>query len=467
MQRASFNNYIPILLLVDFKSFLIKAFATIAPGEKLLDNWHIDLIIACLQEIEKENILRLVINIPPRSLKSSIISVCWPAWLLGHWPHYKIIVASHSREISYKLAGQTRLIMGAAWYKEIFPHTNILPGHDTKVKFITDKQGFRLATSVGSQITGEGADVLIMDDPQTPSQANSPNLRKKVNEWFAGTFASRLNNKKRGVILLVSQRLHAKDLSDFLLSKADLWQQVKIPAQAERDYNYQVGSFSYDYQEGCLMLPAREGIAELERIKLELGANAFNAQYQQNPNNDQNSLVKESWLQYYDKLPAEAIGCVQSWDCGVKIGAHNDYSVCTTWLIHENCYYLVNVLRARLEYPNLKESVIGNYKQYNCVAVLIEDKASGQALLQDIKRMPINAIPILPKGNKTNRFLRVIGVFAAEKVMLPRNAPWLAVLIDELLSFPNSVHDDQVDSIGQFLNWFEGNGITTPRLKVL
>jgi predicted phage terminase large subunit-like protein len=467
MIKEKARNYFPILLSLDFKSFLIKAFSTIAPGEKLLDNWHIDLLIACLQEIERENILRLVINIPPRSLKSSIISVCWPAWLLGHRPHYKIIVATHSREISFKLAGQTRLIMGSAWYKEIFPNTSILSGYDTKAKFITNKQGFRLATSVGSQITGEGADILIMDDPQTPSQANSPKLRKKVNEWFANTFASRLNNKKRGVILLVSQRLHTKDLSDFLLSKSALWQQVKIPAQAEIDYNYQIGSFSYSYKEGCVMLPAREGIAELERIKLELGASAFNSQYQQNPANDQSSLIKSSWLQYYDKLPAEVAGYVQSWDCGVKVGVRNDYSVCTTWLIYEDCYYLVDLLRVRLEYPDLKETVVANYRRYNCIAVLIEDKASGQALLQDIKKMPINAIPILPKENKTDRLLRVVGFFAAKKVLFPQNSSWLTLLIDELLSFPNSLHDDQVDSISQFLNWFEGSSFIPPRLKVL
>ncbi len=456
----------PHLFGNDFKCFLLKVFATIAPQEEFHDSWHINLLIAYLRAIEEGKILRLVINVPPRSLKSTIISVTWPVWLLAHKPHTKIIVASHSQGLSLKHARQSRLIMSAPWYKQAFPQVQIAKGDDTKSKFITTQQGFRLATSVGSQLTGEGADILLMDDPQTPAQAASPKLRQKTNDWFAQTFASRLNDKKRGAILLVSQRLHAHDLSHYLLSKPGLWQQLKIPAQSDEAHHYKIGSFAYHRQVGELLHPAREGASELARARLELGADAFNAQYQQNPTNSQLAMIKPQWLKRYKSLPADGI-FYQSWDCGIKVGEQHDYSVCTTWQVAAGQYFLVDLVQARYEYPHLKQHSIALYQRYACQAVLVEDKASGQALLQELKHCHINAIAIMPKGSKITRLLRTASCFEAGKVYFPEHAIWLAALEEELFGFPNSPHDDQVDSVSQFLLWISNHRRLQPGMQRL
>jgi predicted phage terminase large subunit-like protein len=441
------------VIKTNFKFFLQKAFYSLHPNVRFSHNWHIDLIAEYLTALENRQITRLIINIPPRYLKSFCISVAWPAWLLGRDPSRKIMVASHSMALAKKFSQDSKLIMTENWYQNIF-QTQLSSKQNTKEKFCTTNHGFRMACSVGSNITGEGGDYLIVDDPITPLQALSEKKRETVNDWFSNTFSTRLNDKKNGVIILVMQRLHPWDLSGYLFKK-DNWEVLKIPAVSEVAQKIRFNNFHYIRKKGELLCEAREGRKEIANIKKELGTYAFSAQYQQEPIDIQNGLIKRKWFMRYTKLP-DFIAVYQSWDTAIKIGVKNDYSVCTTWGVTNTGYHLLDVFRERLAYPDLKQMVVEKYNQYKPTGVIIEDKASGQQLIQDINndnRMPI--IKFLPKKQKLIRFLLMTTIIEAGKIHLPLDAAWLSDFESEVFSLPNSTHDDQADSMAQFLMWHQ------------
>lgn len=197
------------MLRTDLPSFIGKVLQTVDPGAPYLPNWHIDLIAEYLEAAGRGSISRLIINMPPRALKSVCVSVAWPAWLLGHDPRSRIIAASYAATLAVKHSLDCRLVMESEWYRALFPGTQLAHDQNEKHKFMTTQRGFRFATSVGGSVTGEGGNFLIMDDPLSPMQALGEHGRAHVAAWFDHTFATRLNDKKKGVIVLVMQRLHA------------------------------------------------------------------------------------------------------------------------------------------------------------------------------------------------------------------------------------------------------------------
>lgn len=219
------------LLGTHLPAFIQKCFHTVNPGTPYLHNWHIDLIAAYLRACERGDIQRLIINIPPRYLKSLCVSVAWPAWLLGHDPSRRIIVSSYAQSLSLKHSLDCRLVMQSEWYRQVFQQTLLASDQNEKGKFLTTRRGMRLATSVGGSVTGEGGNFLILDDPHNPAHIHSDLLRQDTIDWFEQVFTSRLDDKKRGVIILMMQRLHEEDLSGHLLKKSG-WEHLCIPAIA-------------------------------------------------------------------------------------------------------------------------------------------------------------------------------------------------------------------------------------------
>ncbi len=445
--------YYDRLLKADFATFIGKVLESTDPSVTFLPNWHIELIAEYLEAARRGKIKRLIINLPPRYLKSICVSVAWPAWLLGHDPTARIITASYAASLSIKHSLDTRLIISAPWYKRIFPRVKLAHDQNEKHKFATTQQGFRMASSVGASVIGEGGNFLIIDDPISPAQALSENFRDNVNSWFDHTFSTRLNNKKSGVIVLVMQRLHAQDLSGYLLAKGG-WEHLSLPAIAERSKKYSFGSVTKIRKAGELLHPERENLQLIERAKIDLGSSAFAAQYQQNPLPEEGGMIKKNWLVRYDILPPAGEKTVQSWDTAIKSGAQNDASVCLTFCEYEGRSYLRDVRVMRLEYPDLKKIFYELAEEYKPGAILLEDKASGQQLLQDIKReshLPL--IAVRPKADKISRFAAISAMIEAGKLALPRHAPWLSDFEAELLAFPGGVHDDQVDALTQYLDW--------------
>ena len=438
----------------NYGQFLEACFATLNPATVYCPNWHIELIGEYLEACRQGEITRLIINMPPRALKSICVSVAWPAFLLGQNPSERIMTASYSSGLSVKHALDCRRVMQSQWYGDVFPDTMLARDQNEKHKFATTAFGHRIATSVGGTATGEGGNFLIMDDPQNPLQVMSDVQRTQASQWFDHTFATRLDDKRKGVIIVVMQRLHEADLSGHLLKKGG-WEHLVLPAVAERTRIYDFGQVHKTQKRGELLHVAREDKRQIEMIRRELGSFAFAAQYQQNPLPLDTGMVKRHWFLRYDAPPETWDRVVQSWDTAIKTGVANDCSVCITFAEKEGRHYVLDVGVMREEYPQLKRMVLRYAKQWNADAVLIEDKASGQSLLQDLRKdkaaPPL--IATLPKQDKVTRFAAVSAMIEAGQVVLPQNAVWLAELEHELLAFPQGRHDDQVDALSQYLAW--------------
>ncbi|WP_341764243.1 phage terminase large subunit [Candidatus Tisiphia endosymbiont of Beris chalybata] len=447
------------ILRSDFNSFISKVFSTINPGSQYQANWHIELIAEYLRAVQKGEIKRLIINVPPRSLKSVSIGVAWPAWILGHNPSRRIMSASYSQILSEKHSLDCRFIMTSKWYQQLFPKTILSKTHNTKSKFLTTANGFRFATSVGGSATGEGGDILIIDDPHNPSQINSVKMRRRVIEWFEQTFATRLNDKNTGVIVLVMQRLHTEDLTGYLLDNSNSWSHLKIPAMATQDQIFTINNFAHHYVKGNSLHSFRDHSHYLIQLEKEIGVHNYAAQYLQEPITNNCMLLKMQDINFYEIIPERFDYLVQSWDTAIKISENADYSVCTSWGIIDKKYYLLSMLRAKLTYPQLKEQVIKLSAKYRPKTILIEDKASGQQLIQDLKfEGLVHIAPIKPKFDKITRFASSSTLFQTA-AYLPKQSAFNSILLNELLSFPYSKNDDIVDSISQFLNFMKEQSV--------
>lgn len=465
MPRPTDREAFDALLRTRLAAFTRKAFATVDPGASYKHNWHVDLIAEYLEACTRREVKRLVINVPPRYLKSISVTVAWPAWLLGKNPSERIVAASYSEMLSLKHSVDCRLVMQSDWYGRAFPGVRFTGDQNEKHKFVTTARGQRFATSVSGGTTGEGGDFLIVDDPHNPRQALSDAQRQDGLTWFDQTFSNRLNDKENGVIVVVMQRLHANDLSGHLLAKGG-WEHLCIPAVAETRTAIDFGRVRLVREAGDVLHPARESAAAIERQKIEMGSYAFAGQYQQRPAPAEGGIFKAHWFARYAAPQESYQRVVQSWDTANKASQLNDPSCCTTWGVREGGYDLLQVLVRRLEYPDLKALVARQAEAFGPDAILIEDKASGQQLLQDLRRetrLPL--IGILPTADKITRASGVSALVEAGKVALPTHAAWLTDYEAELMTFPNAPHADQVDSTTQFLNWERGRaGRPQPRV---
>ncbi len=444
------------LLRTDLSTFIHRTFKTVAPGEKYFPNWHINAIAYHLQQCLKGDIKRLVITLPPRSLKSIITSVALPAYALGKDPTSQIVCASYSQTLASKHARDHLAIMDADWYQRCFPRTRLHPKKHSESEFMTTQQGMRFSTSVGGTLTGRGGNIIIIDDPLKADEAISENSRLNCIDWYRNTLSSRLNNKNEDVMILIMQRLHEEDLAGYVLEHEG-WTHLNIPAIAEERQVIRIAdNLVHVRHEGDVLHAERDSTDILNKLKCSLGSYAFGAQYQQRPVPVEGGIVKWAWFSCYDTKPKkeEDDHIVQSWDTASKAEQHNDYSVCTTWLIRKNQYYLLNVFRARLEYPALLRKIKHMAKFRSAGRIIIEDKGAGTSLIQDLKEnSDLNIIKFDPKDDKETRLFTVTNVIEAGRVWLPKDAPWLDIFRHEIMMFPKGKHDDQVDSLSQFLQW--------------
>ena len=361
-------------------------------------------------------------------------------------------MASYSSAIALKHSMDARALVQSQWYRDLFPAVRLAEDQNQKSKFMTTTRGFRMSTSVGGTLTGEGGEFMIIDDPHSALQVSSAVYRKRAFNWFQNTFMTRQDDLNKGCYVVVMQRLHADDLTARLLAKKG-WEHLVIPAIETMPRTCHFGNFTYVRTENELLNPARDSAEAFERLKIDIGSHQFATQYQQQPILAQGHYIHPEWFHYLAQAPQEGMR-VQSWDTAIKAGDSHDFSVGLTWRITEKYYVLEDMVHAALEYPALKKKILDTAEKYQPEIILIEDKASGQSLIQELKaltRLPIVAIQ--PKGDKTQRLLRILGLFEAGKVQFLQGALWLADVERELLSFPEAPHDDIVDAITQFLNW--------------
>jgi predicted phage terminase large subunit-like protein len=322
---------------------------------------------------------------------------------------------------------------------------------DSKAKdeWRTSSGGVVYATGSDGTITGYGAGKLrpgfggcvLIDDPHKAGEAESELRRSNVINWFQTTIESRLNSPDTPIIV-VMQRLHEEDLSGWLLAgnNGEQWEHLAIPIMDEDDKP---------------LWPSKHSFDTLERMR-QASPYVFAGQYMQSPAPRDGGMIKRDWLAHnrFIMPPATPLRIVQSWDTAFKSADINDPSVCTTWAETPAGYYLLDVFVVRGDYPTVKRCIINKYEQLKPSTVLIEDKASGQSLIQDLRtstRIPI--IAISPVADKISRMYTASAAFESGRVFLPEVADWLMAYEAELFVFPKSKHDDQVDSTSQFINW--------------
>ena len=443
----------------DLYSFVQASFPIVSGGNRFLHNWHIEAIAHELTAVIRGHTRRLIITVPPRSLKSICASVCLPAFVLGHDPSQRIICVSYSEALARKHANDCRALMRSDLYRRIFPATCISPAKDTESEVMTTARGSRLATSVGGTLTGRGGSLLIIDDPLKPQDAQSESARESVKQWYSNTLLSRLDHKMEGAIIVVMQRLHPDDLVGHLLEQEG-WRHLNLPAIGEEKTTVTLGAARrYRRQIGEVLHPERESQAALDELKVAMGSMEFAAQYQQSPVPVGGNLIKWSWFRFYQQSPPPQAGdrLIVSWDTALSSSQLADFSACVVLLVRQQTVYILDVLRSRLEYPELKRAILDHHNRWRQAAVscsyslLIEKKGSGQSLIQDLRRHNVHAIGINPEGDKVMRMAAQTAPIEAGCVHLPASAPWLDEFKKELLSFPASRHDDQIDALSQAL----------------
>src|SRR6516164_3895636 len=388
------------LLRHDLCAFIHRSFVELNPQTPFHSNWHIELIASKLEDVGRGRCRRLIVNIPPRHLKSHAISVAFPAWLLGHQPSKQILSVTYAQDLSETLARSSRSLMTSAFYQALFD-TRL--SREAVAEFGTPEGGYRFSTSVEGVLTGRGADIIIIDDPLKADDALSDTRRRSVNEWFDNTLRSRLNNQETGAIIIVMQRLHADDLVAHV-QESEKWDVLSFPAIAEQSQNYEIatpyGRKLIHRKEGEILQPTLLSPATLESHRRAMTEYNFVAQYQQDPQPPSGIIVKREWLRFYEpsELPEKFDQIVQSWDTANKDSELANYSVCTTWGLKDQRMYLIDVFRRKLNFPDLKRFVRQQADLHRADVVLVEDKASGTSLIQELQGegfWKVQAAPLL------------------------------------------------------------------------
>jgi predicted phage terminase large subunit-like protein len=427
------------------------------PG--FIDGRHHKVMAKKFQEIADGKVKRLIINMPPRHTKSEFASYLLPAWFLGRYPNKKIIQCSNTAELAVGFGRKVRNLVGSEQYARIFPNVNLRSDSKAAGRWSTNGNGEYFAIGVGGTVTGKGADLLIIDDPHSEQEAalasGDPSVFDKVYEWYTSGPRQRL--QPGGAIIVVMTRWSKRDLTGKIIQgtierDGELWEEINFPAILPS---------------GEPLWPEFWSLSELLALKEELPIPKWNAQYQQQPTSEEGAIVKREWWKIWDKdnpPPCEFV--IQSWDTAFTKSERADYSACTTWgvfYMNENPedahIILLDAFKRRMEFPELKEKAFNHYKEYEPDAFIVEAKASGAPLIYELRAMGIPVQEFTPsRGNdKMVRINSVSDLFASGKVWAPASR-WAEEVIEEMAAFPNSDHDDLVDSTTQALIRFRKGG---------
>jgi predicted phage terminase large subunit-like protein len=451
------REYDNALLREEGQEDFMKFVTTMWPG--FIHGRHHALMARKFEEIAEGKTKRLIINMPPRHTKSEFASFMLPAWFLGRFPGKKIIQCSNTAELAVGFGRKVRNLVDSEVYAKIFPNVALRSDSKAAGRWSTNANGEYFAIGVGGTVTGKGADLLIIDDPHSEQEAAlasaDPSVFDKVYEWYTSGPRQRL--QPGGSIVVVMTRWSKRDLTGKILQAmtdrdGDEWEIIELPAILPSEKPLWPEFWSYD---------------ELSKLRIELPLSKWSAQYQQNPTSEEGALVKrEWWMEWEAENPPYCQFVIQSWDTAFTKNERSDYSACTTWGVfykdeNENDPHIIllDALKERMEFPELKARALEYYQEWQPDAFIIEAKASGAPLIFELRRMGIPVQEFTPtRGNdKISRLNSVTDLFASGKVWAPRKR-WAEEVIEEMAAFPNSDHDDLVDSSTQALIRFRKGG---------
>jgi predicted phage terminase large subunit-like protein len=443
------------LAQVRFMAFVNKVWPTFIEGKHHKD------MAAAFEEVANGTCKRLIINMPPRHTKSEFASYLLPAWFLGKYPQKKVIQTSHTAELAVGFGRKVRNLVDSDVYKSIFPGVGLQADSKAAGRWATNKGGDYFAIGVGGAVTGKGADILIIDDPHSEQEAalaeTNPEIYDKTYEWYTSGPRQRL--QPGGAIIIVMTRWSKKDLTGRVV-KADIeregegWRVIEFPALFEDD---------------TPLWPEFWSREELEALRNELPTGKWQAQYMQAPTSDVSAIIKREWWQYWQEdVPPSCEFIIQSWDTAFLKTERSDYSACTTWGVFyqdddtgrpQANIILLNAFKKRMEFPELKQKAVEEYKEWNPDSLIVEAKASGAPLVFELRAMGLPVQEYTPsKGNdKISRLNAVADIFASGRVWVP-GTRWADELVEEVASFPSGEHDDLVDSMSQALLRFRRGG---------
>jgi predicted phage terminase large subunit-like protein len=439
---------------------VMLAFATLHPGQPPLRRaWYLKAICWWLEKIARGELLRSMIWLQPRALKSITVSVVFPCWLLGRDPTLEIMVATYGEALSREHAEKRRQILESDWYKRCFPGARLSLTGSTLLRMKTTAGGGCRAVSVGGPVTGRGADLIILDDCMKSDDASSEAARLEVKNWFSAALHSRLNDKGRGAIISIQQRIHEDDLPAHLLEKG--YACLNLPAIADKDQEIEIGEgLVHRWKRGELLDPVRFPQEVLYNERLNMGPQDYSAQYLQNPVSPEGNLLKMEQFRRFE-VPIERHKfdrVIQSWDPAASDLPTSDWSVCTTWGWFAGRVFLLDIFRQRVDFPKLKRAVIAQRRAWTADHVIIERSSNGLPLVQQLRAEgPFTPLAWPPNGirqmDKAVRLLAQTSQIEEGRVWLPAHLEGLDCLLSELRAFPNGRYDDQVDSLTQMLEF--------------
>ena len=468
--------------------FVRQSWHVVEPGVPFIGGWHIEQICEHLEACSGGDLRKLLINIPPRHSKSTIVSVMWPMWEWLTDPAQKFLCASYSGNLSIRDNLKARRLIQSPWYQDRWGHMFRLAGdQNAKQRYENDKTGYRLVTSVGGTATGEGGSRLLLDDPHSAQEAQSDAIRESALEWFDVVWSTRLNDPKADVMVTIMQRLHERDISGHIIDDIGGWEHLMIPAEWDGvRRKTSVGPYDPRQKKGELICPDRFGEDEIADLKKLLGAYGSAGQLQQEPTPSEGGILKtqyfELWPHNTGLPPFEYI--LQSYDCAFTEKSTGDPTACTVWAVftHDGARHvmLIDAWDEHLAYPDLRAKAIKQWgTEYGGMSkdspfsrkkrpdrILVEAKASGQSLLQDLRLAKVPAIPYNPgNADKVSRAHQAAPTLELGLVWIPESkktpghaVSWAQPFIKELSKFPVGAHDDYVDTFTQAIIYLKNDG---------
>jgi len=398
---------------------------------------------------------RIIINLPPRHTKSDFASYLLPAWLIGKNPQLKIIQTTHTAELAVRFGRKVRNLMETDRYREVFPDVDLRADSKAAGRWDTGQGGEYYAAGVGGAITGRGADLLIIDDPHSEQDALSESAMEHAYEWYTSGPRQRL--QPGGSIVIVMTRWSLKDLTGKLIKSqasdimADQWELIEFPAILPS---------------GNVLWPEFWNKDELLRVKASLSLSKWNAQWQQNPTADEGAIIKKEWWNKWEKEDIPPVSYImQSYDTAFSKKETADYSAITTWGVFQpeeggaDHLILMDAKRGRWDFPELKSQAMQEYEYWEPDMVLIEAKATGTPLTDELRTMGIPVVNYTPSRGKDKhtRMHMVAPIFESGKVWAPEKK-FSEEVIEECAAFPNGDYDDYCDSMSMALIRYRKGG---------